>query len=58
MRIVPHLDIRGAAICFSVTAHGREIDRVISEADAELALLMAEALKEDRKRFPPDDIAA
>ena len=58
MRIVPHLDIHGAAICFSVIDHGVEIDRVVSEAEAEWVILMEEALKEDRERFPPDDIAA
>jgi hypothetical protein len=56
------LDIHGAAICFSVIDGWREIDRVISESDAELAVLMEEALKEDRERFPPeyppDDMAA
>jgi hypothetical protein len=69
VKIVPHLDIHGAVICFTVVdeqtkgrragrATNGEVDRVISEADAELALLVAEALKEDHRRFPPDDLAA
>jgi hypothetical protein len=48
MKIHPYLDLHGDAICFGIRKkNGEEIERVISENDALLALLMAEARAED-----------